>query len=444
VHRHAAMLLVVAGGLLLTPTAPGVPGDQTPPTVTPIVFGTLGLNGWYVTGITVNWEVRDPESVILETEGCDARTLTADSLGTRLTCRAVSDGGETTVGKTFKIDKTAPVATAGADRAADANGWYNRAVSVGFSGTDATSGLASCSAPQAYSGPDGAAVAVSGSCRDLAGNVASRSLTLAYDATAPIVSPVPGRGADVNGWYNRPLTVWFAGSDATSGVESCSSAPYVGPDNSGAAVQGTCRDRAANTAVAPFRFRYDASAPTVSGLRSKPGNRSVQLMWETSSDTTVVEVVRSPGLKGAASSLVYRGTAGTYRDRGLRAARKYRFTVTAADQAGNEAARTMAVVATGALLQPGPGERVSSPPRLVWTPVKRATYYNVQLIRGRRILSAWPARPSLRLRQTWVSNGRRHRLRPGVYRWYVWPGFGRPSQGRFGERLGGSSFVVRG
>ena len=70
---------------------------------------------------------------------------------------------------------------------------------------------------------------------------------------------------------------------------------------------------------------------------------------------------------------------------------------------------------------------MKSPPTLVWAPAKGATYYNLQLIRGRKVLSAWPVRPSFRLRRTWLYNGRRYRLEPGVYRWYVWPGYGRIS-----------------
>ena len=172
--RHAAILILVVGGLLLTPgaagTAPDVPGDPTPPVVTPIISGTLGSNGWYVTTVTVNWSIVDPESIILSTDGCDARTLSADTTATTLTCRAESDGGITTVGKTFKIDKTAPGASSDPARAADANGWYNHALTVSYSGSDATSGVDSCSAPKTYSGPDSASATLSGTCTDKAGN----------------------------------------------------------------------------------------------------------------------------------------------------------------------------------------------------------------------------------------------------------------------------------
>ena len=62
--------------------------------------------------------------------------------------------------------------------------------------------------------------------------------------------------------------------------------------------------------------------------------------------------------------------------------------------------------------------------------------------RGRRVLSAWPARPGFQLPRTWIYNGRRYRLRPGVSRWYVWPGIERISASRFGRLLGRSTFVV--
>ena len=99
-----------------------------------MITGTLGLNGWYTTNVTVNWSVTDPESIILSTTGCNAITLTSNTTGTTLTCSAESDGGTTTVTKTFKVDKTAPATTATPSRAADSNGWYNHDLSVDFDG----------------------------------------------------------------------------------------------------------------------------------------------------------------------------------------------------------------------------------------------------------------------------------------------------------------------
>ncbi len=102
-------------------------------------------------------------------------------------------------------------------------------------------------------------------------------------------------------------------------------------------------------------------------------------------------------------------------------------------------------VGTGALLLPAPAEHVKGPPLLAWSAVKRASYYHVQVFRGsRRVLAAWPTATTFQLKRTWVMNGRRFRLRPGTYRWYVWPGYGRLSASRYGGRLGGSTFVVSG
>ncbi|MGH2932110.1 MAG: hypothetical protein ACRDKK_04535, partial [Gaiellaceae bacterium] len=344
----------------------------------------------------------------------------------------------------LRYDATAPQVTATPFRAPDTSGWYNHPLSVAFTGSDATSGLDSCAAPQIYDGPDNGFASIGGSCLDRAGNVGVVSFAFGYDSTAPqVAGGSASRPPDRNGWYDHPLTVSFQGSDATSGIETCTEASYGGPDDPAAAVSGSCGDRAGNqSGSTPFPLKYDATAPTVSGLQAKAGMRSAELRWQTSPDTMLVELMRSPGLGGAAKSVVYRGSAASHRDSGLTPGRKYRYTVTGYDLATNEAARSIEFMGRGALLNPAPAERVKSPPFLVWTPVRGATYYNIVLVRGRRVFSAWPVRTRLQLPRSWVYRGQRQRLRPGLYRWYVWPGYGRLSAGRYGRLLGGSTFVV--
>lgn len=345
--------------LAVAPSAGG-----TPPEITVSIFGTLGSNGWYRSNVTVNWTVVGAET----SSGCDAKTLTADTLGTKLTCTATSGGDQTIKSVTIKLDKTPPAAAAVADRLPDANGWYNRALTVAFSGTDATSGIASCTSTP-YSGPDSVAVVVTGSCHDVAGNATTAS----------------------------------------------------------------------------HSFKYDATAPTLFAVTTRLGNRSAQVTWRKSTDTALVEVLRSPGRKGQGESIVYRGSETGFRDSGLAIGRKYEYRVIGIDPAANRAEHKLNLVATGPLLSPTPAERVTSPPTLVWTPVRKASHYHLQLWRGRRVLSAWPEQPSYRLRRTWSYKGRRYRLRPGVYRWYVWPGYGQISDARYPRRpLGGSTFVVTG
>jgi hypothetical protein len=268
------------------------------------------------------------------------------------------------------------------------------------------------------------------------------NVTIKIDKTLPSASGAPSRPPDANGWYNKPVGVSFSGTDAMSGIAGCSSATYSGPDSAAAAVSGTCTDKAGNVRSAVFSFPYDATPPTLGKVTLAHGNRSVLLRWTVSADTQLTQITRSGGAKKGQTATVYRGAGKAFRDKGLRVGAKYQYTVTAIDPASNTAAQTRAVTATGPLLNPEPGQRVSSPPRLAWMPVKRATYYNVQLIHNGTILSAWPTRANLQLKRSWIYKGRRHRLRPGVYRWYVWPGFGLLAQANYGRRIGGSSFVV--
>ncbi len=104
----------------------------------------------------------------------------------------------------LQYDETDPVATASAGRGPDTNGWYNHPVTFSFGASDATSGVEACDVPKTYSGPDTTSTSVTGSCRDRAGNVASPSASLRYDASGPQVDDDPGAGANANGWYNAP------------------------------------------------------------------------------------------------------------------------------------------------------------------------------------------------------------------------------------------------
>jgi hypothetical protein len=269
------------------------------------------------------------------------------------------------------------------------------------------------------------------------------SFDVRVDMTPPAVHGVLSRPPDANGWYNKPVTVSFAGTDATSGIGGCSSATYSGPANAAAVVSGTCTDKAGNVGQASVQFAYDSTPPAPLGdVTVKHEDKAVLLSWKASTDTKTVQVTRS-GAKGA-PKLVYSGSVSSYRDQGLRPGAKYKYTLTAFDAASNSTADKVGVTATGRLIAPFPGERVTSPPRLFWVPVKGASYYNVQLIKGHRVLSAWPVRASFKVPHKWVYRGRHYKLRHGVYRWYVWPGIGVRARAKYGRLLGSSTFRYAG
>ena len=142
--------------------------------------------------------------------------------------------------------------------------------------------------------------------------------------------------------------------------------------------------------------------------------------------------------------LVYRGAGGGFTDRRLRNGQRYRYLVTSIDRAGNRAGGPGFEVPTSLpLLGPAKGRAVSQPPLLLWKAVKRAQYYNVQLYKGRRkILTRWPRGEQLQLGKSWRFAGRKRKLRPGTYDWFVFPGFGERSKRRYGKLLGSSTFTV--
>jgi hypothetical protein len=419
--------------LLFTPAA-----AAAPPTVTPTIFGPSGANNWFIGDVTINWTIQS--SLPYTSTGCDGVKLTADTTETDVTCSATSDAGTSTQTLRIKIDKTPPAVTASPVRSPDANGWYNHGVAVNFSGADATSKIASCSS-STYAGPDSANGAVIGSCTDNAGNVTQASFGLKFDATAPSIAAVPARPPDANGWYNHPIAVGFSGADGTSGIAACSSATYSGPDSPSKLMTGSCTDNAGNSGGASLPLKYDSSPPKLSKLAAIPGNRRLALSWVVSPDTQLIQVLRTSSARGVKAGLVYSGKGPSFRDTHLKVGARYRYTVTAIDQAGNSVSKTLAVTATGPLLAPTPKQTVSRPPLLRWTPVNGAAYYNVQLVRGKKILSSWPATNHFRIPRSWVFEGHRYRLHRGVYRWYVWPGFGAFSANNYGSVLGGSSFV---
>ena len=370
ISRRLVGVCALAAVLLAAPSAAGVLTDDTAPVVLPLYFGPVGANGWYTGDVTLNWSISDPDGPILDWDhvNCAPTKLLGDVAEVTRTCWAESAGGRQSVTtKKIRIDKTPPVVTATASRAADANGWYNHA-----------------------------------------------------------------------------LTVVFSGTDGTSGLESCAGGSYSGPDNPAAVVAGSCRDVAGNVAPSAFSFKYDSTPPSVTAVGIKRGNRMAQFSWRASADTKRVEIARAPGRKGAGQTVVYSGPASSFRDSGLTAGRNYRYRITGFDEAQNRVDQTLTFTASGRLLTPAPGEKVKLGQKtiLTWTRANRATYYNLQLIRGGKVLSAWPVRASFQLPRSWVYQGRHYRLRPGVYRWYVWPGIGRISANRYGRLLGSSSFVV--
>jgi hypothetical protein len=322
-------------------------------------------------------------------------------------------------------------------------GWYRSPVTVRWSAPQAD-GVSSGTCVQAEtffqdtSGHQSACVAWEGSPST---GQTSASVFIRIDRTAPSLRAVASRPPDYGGWYNHPVSVSFRGSDATSGVASCSSATYSGPDRAGVRIGGSCRDVAGNVGLGATLLNYDATPPAPPKVEAKPRNRRVLLSWSGAAGAQS-EVVRFRGHTPV--GVVYRGPGRAFTDRRLRNGHRYRYLVTLIDQAGNRAwGRAGATPTASKLFSPVRGARVPSAPLLEWKKGKRARYWNVQLYRNRRkIFTFWPRTNALQLKNRWRFRGRRYRMVPGRYCWHVWPGIGKPKQQKYGRKLGESCFRV--
>jgi hypothetical protein len=93
-----------------------------------------------------------------------------------------------------------------------------------------------------------------------------------------VIAPAFARPADGNGWFRAPVAITYRGTDATSGVLTCTKTSYGGPDNAAAHVSGTCTDVAGNVSVAKaFTVKYDATPPKV--RRGRPKRRPDHGRW---------------------------------------------------------------------------------------------------------------------------------------------------------------------
>lgn len=232
--------------------------DTTAPVITLHITGTLGLNGWRIADTTVGWQFQDLESGISQTVGCDTNTVREETVGTDFTCR-VTNGVGITVAQTVtvKLDELPPRVLPQPTRPADANGWFNHAITFAPGATDTASGIASCTPIPAYGGPNRAAITVRTRCTDKAGRSAVGSRTFKYDETPPArMRGIRGRAPDRYGWYAHDLRVRFRASDAMSGLAGCSAPVYRGPDTSRAGIRGWCRDRAGNTSRRTVWVRF--------------------------------------------------------------------------------------------------------------------------------------------------------------------------------------------
>jgi hypothetical protein len=193
-------------------------------------------------------------------------------------------------------------------------------------------------------------------------------------------------------------------------------------------------------------WSVDTKPPSPVRQRALVSYRRLVLSWGAlgTAGADHIVVLRTTRPKKQPSREVYRGSTSSYVERNFANGIYHRYRLVASDRAGNSSAPVDVVVGPNALLlAPKEGARVQAPPTLRWRAVRHATFYNAQLFRGgKKLLSAWPRSPKLKLTRSWTYLGNRSRLKPGRYTWYVWPGFGALAHPRYGGLVGHGTFVV--
>src|SRR5207247_1911434 len=129
-----------------TPPVAGSASPARPPDV----------NGWYNHQVTVNWSGSDATSGPVSCTSLSYNGPDGSSVAPGGTCTDQAGNTSTplTLPSPIQFDATAPTEIGAAPaRGPDHNGWYSKPVAIGWSGRDATSGIAGCSSLTS-SGPD--------------------------------------------------------------------------------------------------------------------------------------------------------------------------------------------------------------------------------------------------------------------------------------------------
>jgi hypothetical protein len=310
-----AALAATVSDIRIDKTAPNAPSGARSPAA-----NAAGWNNSSPVAVTFS-DTGDAGAVQSGIDACvgDA-SVTAETAGTDVvgTCtdKAGNTSAETTI--TVRLDLTKPIVTGSRSPLANPFGWNNTDVTVSFSCADsagaAPSGIASNTVEGATLTAEGAgqSVANTGTCADVAGNVADPATVsgINIDKTAPTIVAALDRAAAATGWFNiatgRP-SVTFTCGDALSGLEPGACPATVGPIADGADQQasGNVTDRAGNVASASVTdIDVDLTPPAAAIVAPAQGgtyvlNASVASNYSCSDATSGIAQCAGPVVTGS-------------------------------------------------------------------------------------------------------------------------------------------------
>ncbi|MCC6297776.1 MAG: HYR domain-containing protein [Anaerolineales bacterium] len=261
-------------GLTASNTQSGINIDKTAPSASASASPAPNGNGWNNSNVTVSFTGIDDRSGVAS---CSAAViLSADGANQSASGTCTDNAGNVSAPASvtgINIDKTAPVASATASPAPNGNGWNNTPVTVSFSATDATSGVASCD-PAIVLSSEGAGQSASGGCTDLAGNASA--LATASGINIDLTQPNLILPSDITTEATGPAGA-AVGFSATSTDNLDASPTVICAPASGStfplgttAVSCTATDQAGNSRTSGFSITVVDTTPPTLTLPANP------------------------------------------------------------------------------------------------------------------------------------------------------------------------------
>jgi len=144
--------------------------------------------------------------------------------------------------------------------------WYTSNVGITWAVSDLESAVSStsgCDASSVTQDTNGVTFTCTATS---AGGVATRSVTIKRDASAPVITPTVVGTLGLASWYTSNVTVSWTTADATSGIASTSvgcTATTTAADNAGTTYACTATNGAGLTATQSVTAKRDATKPNV-------------------------------------------------------------------------------------------------------------------------------------------------------------------------------------
>jgi hypothetical protein len=176
-------------------------------------------------------------------------------------------------------DTVAPTTSPTPSVAANASGWNNTDVTVTWNWADEDGGTgiddANCEV-STTSSAEGAALTLSATCQDLAGNMATASYSLKIDRTRPAASAGQAPPANAAGWNKTDVTVTWNWSDEAGGAGidagNCTTSSMSSGEGDPISLSATCSDLAGNIASEFYSVRVDKTPPASVPAQAPPAN----------------------------------------------------------------------------------------------------------------------------------------------------------------------------